>query len=359
MATFDQRELRNVLGAFVTGVTIITTLDRDGKPRGVTANSFSSVSLDPPLVLWSQALTSTSYPAFRDAERFVVNILSEEQVELSRRFSSSKIVDKFEGVSHRKGLGDIPILDGCSAFLECKAFAAYPGGDHVVYLGEVENFEHSKRKPLAFHGGRYMVAYAHEPTSISPEAGAENLAQLKAVRLAVAGLPELRAKVGMHMLIGVWGNRGPTMVHWEPLPGPVTENIRLGSVMSTLDTATGLAFLAFLPREQTQAIIDEERSAVLALGLSVPRQEEIEARIAGARRHGLARQSAEERPDYADPHRLTLAAPVFDHSGRMVVALTAYGSAPDGQTGWDAPACRVLAEAAAELSRQLGHKPNT
>jgi flavin reductase (DIM6/NTAB) family NADH-FMN oxidoreductase RutF/DNA-binding IclR family transcriptional regulator len=356
MATFDQRELRDVLGAFVTGVTIITTVDADGKPRGVTANSFSSVSLDPPLVLWSQATTSQSFPVFRDAKRFVVNILSEEQVELSRRFATSKIVDKFEGVSHRKGMGGIPILDGSSAFLECRSFATYPGGDHVVYLGEVENFERSARKPLAFHGGRYMVAYAHEPGAISPEAGAENLAQLKAARLAIACLPELRARLGMHMFIGVWGNRGPTVAHWEPMPGPITENVRLGTVLSTLDTATGLVFSAFLPREQTRALIDEERSAALAAGLTAPRQEEIEARIAETRVRGLGRQSSIERPDFGDSDRLTLSAPVFDHTGRLVLALSAFGSAPEGRTDWDAPVFGQLAAAAAELSRQLGHK---
>ena len=357
MATFDQRELRNVLGAFVTGVTIITTVDGDGKPRGVTANSFSSVSLDPPLVLWSQALTSSSYPVFRDATRFVVNILAEEQVELSRRFSSSKIVDKFEGVSHRRGLGNIPILDGCSAFLECKAFAAYPGGDHVVYLGEVENFERSARKPLAFHGGRYMVAYAHEPGASLPGEGADNLEKAKALRLAITCLPEVRAKLGMHISVSVWGNRGPTVVYLEPAPGPMTESPIVGSVWSSFATATGLVFAAFLPRADTQAIIDEERSAMLAAGLPAPRQEEIEARIAEARERGMARQGPGVGPDPLRRASLIMSAPVFNHAGRVALVLTAFGAAPEGSEDWNAPVYGVLKEAAADLSRQLGHKP--
>src|SRR3954469_18364116 len=91
---FDSLELRRVLGAFVTGVTVITTLDRDGKPHGLTANSFTSVSLDPPLILWSQSLTAPSHPVFRESERFVVNILADDQVEISNRFARGG-ADKF------------------------------------------------------------------------------------------------------------------------------------------------------------------------------------------------------------------------------------------------------------------------
>ena len=122
---FDSRALRDVLGAFVTGVTVITALDEAGTPYGLTANSFSSVSLDPPLVLWSQALTAPSHPVFRAADRFAINILACDQVEISNRFA--RAADrKFEGVPVRVGLGGLPLLEGCAAYLECRKITSYP-----------------------------------------------------------------------------------------------------------------------------------------------------------------------------------------------------------------------------------------
>src|SRR5271156_5903335 len=133
MDAMAKMELRHVLGAFVTGVTVMTTLDEDGRPQGCTVNSFSSVSLAPPLVLWSQALNARSAIAFQKAERFVVNILAEDQTAISNRFASN-IADKFEGLEWMKGIGGMPILDGCAAYLECSKHSSYPGGDHVVYF---------------------------------------------------------------------------------------------------------------------------------------------------------------------------------------------------------------------------------
>ncbi len=356
MANFDPRELRNVLGAFVTGVTVITTVDGDGIPRGVTVNSFSSVSLDPPLVLWSQALKASSYPVFRDAKRFVVNILAEDQIEVSRRFSSN-IENRFEGMNYHLGLGGVPVLDGCSAFLECRSFASYPGGDHAVFLGEVENFERTPRKPLAFGGGRYMVAYAHESGPTTPEAGAEGLAQLKAVRMGCAALPELRDKTGLNLIASVWGNRGPTVVHWEPSTDALTESIRVGRVMSTLDSATGSVFTAFLPRAVTQAIIDEERSAALAAGLPAPKQEELDAGIDDNRRRGVVIRAPIEPTGPGKPHRVTVSVPVLDHAGQPALVLSATGPIPATGCGLDAPLVNTMVTAAAALSRQLGYKP--
>ncbi len=160
-AAIDTGVLRQVLGAFVTGVTVITTLDAGGRPHGMTANSFSSVSLDPPLVLWSQSLTAPSHPVFRDADRFVVNILAQDQVEVSNRFARGGI-DKFADCKTRPGLEGVPLLDGCSAYLECRRIASYPGGDHVVFLGQVERMARTGLQPLAFGGGRYLVTRPHE-----------------------------------------------------------------------------------------------------------------------------------------------------------------------------------------------------
>ena len=159
---FDQRQLRDALSRFVTGVTIVTTRDAGGKAHGVTANSFSAVSLDPPLVLWSQAVTSRSHPAFRDGERFAVHVLADDQVALANQFARSRD-DKFDGVACRDSIDGVPLLDGAAATFECVRIASFPGGDHVIFLGRVERIEDAGRRPLAFGGGRYLLAYPHEP----------------------------------------------------------------------------------------------------------------------------------------------------------------------------------------------------
>lgn len=157
----DPLELRRTFGAFTTGVTVITALDGGGTAHGVTVNSFASVSLDPPLILWSQALTAFSYPVFRDAERFVINILAQDQTDVSMRFARAG-ADKFSGIATRRGMGGVPLIEGCSATLECRREAIYPGGDHAVFLGRVERFERHARPPLVFGGGKYLVAHPQE-----------------------------------------------------------------------------------------------------------------------------------------------------------------------------------------------------
>lgn len=154
---FDARQLRSVLGRFFTGVTIVTTVNEQGKACGVTANSFTSVSLDPPLVLWNQALSSSSHPVFREAERFAINILAEDQISLCQRFAKSG-ADKFEGLEVTAGLGGVPLIDGCCAVLECRKVATHDGGDHAVFIGEVERVISSDRPPLIFGDGQYMEA---------------------------------------------------------------------------------------------------------------------------------------------------------------------------------------------------------
>lgn len=151
---FDLREFRHALGSFVTGVTIITTVDGQGRPIGLTANSFSSVSLDPPLVLWSQSLTAPSHSVFRGAERFAISILAEDQQGLSDRFARGA-QDKFNGVAWRTGLGGLPLIEGAAAVLECTRHAIYPGGDHAIFIGRVERFERHGRAPLVFGSGQY------------------------------------------------------------------------------------------------------------------------------------------------------------------------------------------------------------
>src|SRR5690606_2049086 len=136
-------------------------VDASGKYHGLTANSFSSVSLDPPLILWSQSFTAPSHPVFREAERFAVNVLAEDQIEISQRFATRN-VDKFAGVVNRLGLGGVPLIAGCAAYIECARETIISGGDHAIFLGRVLRIEKTGRKSLAFGSGRYMTAQPHE-----------------------------------------------------------------------------------------------------------------------------------------------------------------------------------------------------
>ena len=150
------RTLRDALGRFVTGVTIVTTLDSDGAPVGLTANSFTSVSLDPPLILWSLSKRSGNLAAFSTAGRFAVNILSQDQNELSARFASLS-EDRFAGTGWRRGLGGLPLLPGCLAHLECVTTREQEAGDHVIFIGRVECFAYRDGPPLAFFSSRYAA----------------------------------------------------------------------------------------------------------------------------------------------------------------------------------------------------------
>ena len=148
--------LRGALGRFATGVTIISCRDGAGLPVGLTANSFAALSLDPPLVLWSLRKASSSLAAFDAALHFVINVLAETQVELSRRFASSQI-DKFGEGAWADGLGGAPVLAGCAAVFECRVEARHEVGDHVLFIGRVLRLADLAVAPLLFQGGHYRM----------------------------------------------------------------------------------------------------------------------------------------------------------------------------------------------------------
>jgi 3-hydroxy-9,10-secoandrosta-1,3,5(10)-triene-9,17-dione monooxygenase reductase component len=153
----DKRAFRNALGAFTTGVTVVTTRDAAGGDVGLTVNSFNSVSLEPPLVLWSLARSSGSLPAFLKAEHFAVHILAADQEPVSNRFAQRGI-DKFAGIELARGEGGVPLLPGCAARFRCRMAFRHEGGDHEIFVGEVLGFEAFERAPLVFHKGGYAVA---------------------------------------------------------------------------------------------------------------------------------------------------------------------------------------------------------
>jgi 3-hydroxy-9,10-secoandrosta-1,3,5(10)-triene-9,17-dione monooxygenase reductase component len=165
--SFDSNRFRQALGTFTTGVTIVTTVDAAGNPVGVTANSFNSVSLAPPMVLWSLARTSTNIGAFLAARHFAVHILASDQQTLATRFSQ-KGTDRFAGLRVGRGIDGIALLDGCAARFECRTAFQYEGGDHVIFVGEVLNFEHCEHEPLVFKRGRFTLAVGNTPASSGP-----------------------------------------------------------------------------------------------------------------------------------------------------------------------------------------------
>jgi flavin reductase (DIM6/NTAB) family NADH-FMN oxidoreductase RutF/DNA-binding IclR family transcriptional regulator len=339
----DTAELRQVLSTFVTGVTVITTRDAQGMPQGVTANSFNSVSLEPPLVLWSQALHARSFAAFQGAERFAVNILAEDQIAVSTRFAKAG-EDKFGPTATRPGLGGVPLIDGCSAHLECRRVAAHPAGDHMIFIGQVERIARTGRRPLAFGGGRYLSAQPHDFGRLSSGDAHANRARLQAVRLATHAAVELSAQLDQTLGVAVWGTHGPTVVHWELARSPVSMNLRVGAVLPVLGSATGLAFAAWLPDEDTSPLIDGVALADAGWPL----------RLQAVRDAGMARMantsSFVDTPP-VDVHSVSV--PVFDAGGRMLLALTALAHSDRMDIEPDSPVPRALKACAADLTRRL------
>jgi len=146
-------DMRATLANFATGVAVISTTDPQGRPFGMTVNSFNAVSLDPPLVLWSLGLRAQSLPIWRAARGFAVNILSADQEPLCRRFSS-RVEDRFAEVDWQPGLDGLPLLHGAVATFECRYWARYPGGDHEIMVGEVIACQRSDMAPLVYCQGR-------------------------------------------------------------------------------------------------------------------------------------------------------------------------------------------------------------
>ena len=156
-ASFDPQAFRAALGTFTTGVTIITTRSADGAPVGITANSFNSVSLNPPLVLWSLAKTARSLPVFEEGLHWNVHVLSADQEALSGSFATQGS-DKFAGLALDPGISSAPLLPGCTARFQCRTAFRYDGGDHVIFVGEVLAYDRSELPPLVYQAGQYAIA---------------------------------------------------------------------------------------------------------------------------------------------------------------------------------------------------------
>jgi flavin reductase (DIM6/NTAB) family NADH-FMN oxidoreductase RutF len=163
---FTQREFRDALGRFATGVTVVTARAPDGTPVGLTANSFNSVSLDPPLVLWSLARTASTMAVFSTCTHYAVNVLSAAQVTLAQQFAARGI-DRFAGVEHTPGNHGVPLLAGALATFECFSRSQHAEGDHIIFVGEVERCHRvesleagsANAAPLLYHGGKFYTEH--------------------------------------------------------------------------------------------------------------------------------------------------------------------------------------------------------
>lgn len=349
----DPIELRRCLGSFVTGVTVITALDESGAPTGMTANSFNSVSLDPPLIVWSLRTNARTFPVYANAKRFVVNILSEEQIDVSKRFAKSG-PDRFDGVAVTKGIDGIPLIDGCAAYLECRTEATYPGGDHLLFLGRVERIVNTSLKPLAFGSGKYMVVHPYD-NGDNTYFDSTNVAALNAVHLARPCLEELNRETDKTVGLGVWGNFGPTLIWWIEAKQPLDVRLRCGMVIPLLGSATGKVFAAFSDPQLTAPYLEAEIAAAQRTK-TVPfiSRQTVDEHLAQVRERRLGFIENAVITNINERGINGFSAPVFDVSGAIVLALTMMGDSADLKQ--EDPAIARLSDAARRLSVRLGYR---
>ena len=155
----EEEQFRQTLGQFATGIAVATTLDKAGTPHGLTINSFNSVSLDPPLVLWSLDKGSHQLDAFSNSGFYAVNILAQSQKDISDLFASF-VEDRFDGVDWQKGKSGAPVLAGCLAKIDCQVEKIIEGGDHIILIGRVIDISHEEGSPLLYHSGAYRAVGA-------------------------------------------------------------------------------------------------------------------------------------------------------------------------------------------------------
>lgn len=154
---FDSASFRAALGRFATGVAILTTLDSDNNPVGLTISSFNTVSLHPPLVLWSISTDSNHWAVFKNSKRYIINILAADQIELARRFGTKGTQNRFNHLAITDNEHGLPKIDGCCAWFECYNRSQYLEGDHAIMVGEVEHCDRNQYAPLVFHAGGFSL----------------------------------------------------------------------------------------------------------------------------------------------------------------------------------------------------------
>jgi len=348
-APFEARALREALGAFVTGVTVITTQDERGTPHGLTANSFNTVSLQPPLILWSQSRQAGSYTVFQRAAEFAISILAEDQFAVSSRFAS-RHENKFEGVEVDRTFCGLPVIAGSSAWLHCRTVSQVDGGDHTIYIGEILKVARSARRPLVFGRGQYLLAQPHH-AALPPAADVPDGArQRHALRLCTPWMQRIAEETDVTICAAVWGNCGPTVVSWESGAASVLPRFPLGLVLPVTASASGKAFAANLPADVVAPFVDRELHA--ASSSEVPTaQHEWSATLAQVRATGIA----EHAPTRFWNEELLVSAAgvaVRDRDGRAIVTMNVVVDSSLPRARLSAALTRLRA-AALEVERQL------
>lgn len=167
MTTIDTRDLRNAFGSFMTGVTVVTAVSESGEKVGFTANSFTSVSVDPPLLLVCPSNNLSSFDIFNNCKHFTVNILAEDQQDISNTFASAK-GDRFEGISWHSDENGCPIIDGTVAHFSCSTYNNIPAGDHILLVGQVNNFTANEKLGLGYaKGGYFSLGMEHRAEELT------------------------------------------------------------------------------------------------------------------------------------------------------------------------------------------------
>lgn len=245
ISEFDQRGFRSALGRFATGVTIITARGADGRPVGVTANSFNSVSLDPPLVLWSLNRGSSSLDAYESADEFAIHVLGIEQEHLSNRFAT-RGADKFAGMAI--GERGVPLLDGCAARFRCRKVQRHDVGDHILFIGEVVDFSTREGAPLLYLHGGYREARRGKGTEASYD--------LEAARLGKGAILNLLSHAYVHVL-------GRVYAELDAIDLPLAESIVLNALAEGM---TALEEVERFARDRGHGFGVEEQDAMIGKG---------------------------------------------------------------------------------------------
>jgi flavin reductase (DIM6/NTAB) family NADH-FMN oxidoreductase RutF/DNA-binding IclR family transcriptional regulator len=347
---FDARELRTALGAFFTGVTVITARDAEGRVHGLTASSFNTVSLDPPLILWSQSKKAGSYDVFRAAGEFAISILAEDQVEISSRFAS-RHEDKFAGVSVDREFCGLPVIAASSAWLHCRTVTQVDGGDHTIYIGEIRKIARTKRRPLVFGGGRYMLAQPHH-ASLAGAMIPSGARQRHAVRICSSYVQQIAEDLDLTICIAVWGNCGPTVVAWEAGATAELPGFPMGLVLPATTSATGQAFAANLHPSRCSELVERELLQATKEGRSAADvQSQWLAALARVRADGIARNPAIRWNERVLISGASVA--VRDFDGEAIAAVTVV-AAPCKDDAVLEQACIAIKEAVMKIERQLG-----
>jgi DNA-binding IclR family transcriptional regulator len=308
------------------------------------------VSLEPPLILWSQARQAGSYGVFQRAREFAISILAEDQFEVSSRFATRR-EDKFEGVEVDREFCGLPVIAGSSAWLHCRTVSQVDGGDHTIYIGEILKIARGTRRPLVFGGGQYLLAQPHHAALPATTAIPGGARQRHALRLCTPWMQQVAEETDVTICAAVWGNCGPTIVAWESGPSSMLPAFPLGLVLPVTGSASGKAFAADLPADVVAPLVERELQG--ASGRDAPASRDAwSATLAQVR----ASRLAQHPPTRFWNHDLLITAAsvaVRDRDGQAIVTMTAV---VDCSLPADllAKAIRRVQAAALNIERQLG-----